>query len=261
MFELKPISFLSIAVAGLFLMPSAFADCQTSPPTSTTACMDLTSPGNNAMGGVYVGPYTATINGVSTAVICDDFYDDSYIGELWTADIVAGASAPSSSTRMDANYSSANVYGGLTLTQAYDAVGYLALQMLTTPTADTTTIGELDFALWSIFDYPGAINYGSQPGVYNQLSPAEVTAIDGYLASAAAYAEGSNAGADIAQFTVYSPDETYGQTPALGNGITPPQEFLVHTPEPASLALLGIDLSGVAGLILLLRRRRRRHKA
>lgn len=51
---------------------------------ATTVSVDLTSPGSslagtNVLNGVYVGAYTATINGVSTPVICDDFSDDSYI--------------------------------------------------------------------------------------------------------------------------------------------------------------------------------------
>lgn len=257
MFKLMSKSWLLIAGAFLFVMPGAFADCQTSPPTSSTACMDLTSAGSNIMGGVYVGPYTATIDGTSTAVICDDFYDDSYLGELWTADVVTGSAATTSGTAMDGHYGSTTVYDHLSLTQAYDAVGYLATQMLAA--TDPTAIGEYDFALWSIFD-SGAISYG-QASSYNPLTSPEVATIDGYLASAVAYAQGPNASADISSFTVYSPDGNYSQTPARGPGITPPQEFLVQTPEPAILALLGVDFSGVAALIFLFRRRLQRNRA
>src|ERR1700691_2444139 len=69
---------LFLALSLLCIAPSAFAD---------TASMDLTGAGSNVMDGVYIGPYTATINGVSTPVICDDFADESYIGEAWTANI------------------------------------------------------------------------------------------------------------------------------------------------------------------------------
>ena len=210
------------------------------------------------MGGVYVGPYTATINGVSTAVICDDFYDDSYQWEAWSADIVAGASATSSSTRMDAKYNSATVYDGLSLTQAYDAVGYLATQMLAA--TDPTTIGEYDFALWSIFD-PGAITYGSQPSVYNPLTTPEVNTIDTLFGERSGLCKGIEPRCryrfihglltgckqcELFSDSFRSWDYTSAGVPCLhaGAGI---------------LAALGVDLSGVAALIFLLRRRLQRH--
>lgn len=63
-----------IIVAVVVLGPFALADSMT-----------LTSASSNVMAGVYVGGYTANINGISTIVICDDFKDDSFINESWTA--------------------------------------------------------------------------------------------------------------------------------------------------------------------------------
>src|ERR1700761_4288255 len=51
----------------------------------TIASMKLTSAGSNTDYGIYIGPYTATVNGVSTSAICDDFSDATYVGETWTA--------------------------------------------------------------------------------------------------------------------------------------------------------------------------------
>ena len=72
---------LASAATLLFLAPSALAD--------GTATMTLTGAGINSLDGVLIGPYTATINGVSTPVICDDYGDESYIPEAWTAYVSA----------------------------------------------------------------------------------------------------------------------------------------------------------------------------
>lgn len=245
LFKLTSTLWFLLAGALLCVAPGAFGQCPAGPPTSNTACMDLTGAGNNVMGNVYIGPYTADINGVATPVICDDFYDDSYLWEQWTAQVIAGSAASTSNTRMAQNTGSgAADYNGLTLTQAYDAVGYLAydlVQVTSQPGYNQTVAGDIQFALWTIFD-PSAMNY----------APGQTSAIQGYLNSAVA--NDGNA-SYIDQFTVYSPDTNYPQNPALGNGITPPQEFLVDTPEPASLALLSVDFSAVAILVFFLRRR------
>jgi hypothetical protein len=218
-----------------------------------TANMSLTSAGSSmgtyTLDGVYVGPYTALINGVSTPVICDDYGDDSYIPEWWTADVYTPSASNYANTRSAAN-------SGLTgnaLTYAYNEVGYLAVQLLS---ASPSTIGNIHFALWSVFD-PTALS----------VDPAAAS----YLTAAKAYADSyvhngiSTVSADISEFTIYSPDTsgTYpitcaGQGCSLNN---PPQEFLVRTPEPSQLALLGIDLSGVGFLFLLMFRRRSASRA
>ena len=67
-----------LSAVALLFAPAMFA---------ATVSMTLTSAGGNISNGVYVNPYTASINGVSTTVICDDYVDDSYVGESWTADV------------------------------------------------------------------------------------------------------------------------------------------------------------------------------
>src|SRR5271167_2890295 len=96
------------AVALLCLAPCAFADSNN---------LTLTGAGNNVMGGVYVGPYYATVNGVAnTPVICDDFGDDSVVGHSWNY-------TPNNfSTLVSA------LWGNQT--QNYEAAAWLTLQML-----------------------------------------------------------------------------------------------------------------------------------
>ena len=40
---------------------------------------------NAAMGGVYTSPYTVSVNGTPTLLICDDFTTDVSLGQNWTA--------------------------------------------------------------------------------------------------------------------------------------------------------------------------------
>src|SRR5208282_5789729 len=112
-----------------------------------------------------------------------------------------------------------------------------AVQLLnaaSAPTPDATTIGEIDFALWSIFD-PTALTYLSGP---------TLTAAQGYVTATVGYENNSSF---ISQFTIYSPNVSDPITCTPTGGAcpdSPPQEFLVRTPEPSELALLGIDLAG-----------------
>ena len=234
-------SWYVIAAALLCTVPAAFAACPGS-AAQGTACMDLVNPGNNIMDNVYVGPYYASINGgVPTAVICDDFSDDSYVPETWTADIYNTpnyGTTPANETRDAQKWTALNAITPQTysVAQDYNMVGWLATEMLNN-LSNPTTEGELHFALWAVFD-PSALPYLDS----NSLS---------WLSQATAF---KNDSSYISSFTIYSPDLTQPIS-APGSATNPPQEFLVHTPEPPVLAVLGLDLSGLAGLVFLLRRR------
>lgn len=250
-------------MAGLLcLAPGAFADCwsgQPNSPAPSTACMYLTGAGSNVFTYYYVGPYSVQIDGTPTQVICDDFFDDSYLPEYWTADIYQGGnSSQYSSTR---GSQVAQLPAGMTITQAYNEIGYLAVQLLgaaNSPTPDATTIGEIHYALWSVFD-PGALNvldqyYGGSGSSHSSYYNAAYSLVQ----AAANYKDDNQF---ISQFALYSPDST---APIICPGNTcgstqPPQEFLVvKTPEPSLVGILGLDLSGVGALVYFLRRRKSR---
>lgn len=240
-------NFLTISLAFVAALccfaPSVRAD---------TANMQLTSAGPYTMANVYVGPYTANINGVSTPVICDDFYDDSFVPEWWTATVYT---PPNYSSTRNATNTNIPHLTGTALTQAYNEVGYLAVQLLNAanaPTPDQNKIGEIDFALWSVFD-PTAMGY---------LSGSTQTAAQWWLGQAVTYHQ--NDSSFISQFTIYSPNTspTPTCTPSgLACPDSPPQEFLVMTPEPSAVGLLGCDLAGVGFLGFLLFRYRRAGRA
>ena len=207
-------------------------------------------PGSPSMAGVYISPYQANINGVSTLVVCDDFADNTYINESWTATPTDFSDL--SNTREATFYS-------LTpdqITQDYTEIAWLTEQLLsvygTTP-SDTVTLGEISFAIWNVFDN-AAIPYlaandagaGYDVGAQSWLGQAE-----------SMYNNNSITLSQFSNFTVYSPTSATPTCPGAPNcPSAPPQEFLtVSTPEPYAPALLGVYLSSLVGLIFLYRRR------
>lgn len=193
---------LLATVAVLILTTAAFA---------TSVSMTLTSAGSNTLGGVYVGPYTATVNGVSTSVVCDDFLDDSFVGESWQANV------NSFSTLSFAKWASSFPSTYVTL---YEQAAWLTLQMLDPKNA--SQIGALQYAVWAIFD----------PAALNNLSGANLANAQAWLASAAAQTLTIN---QFSNFVVYTAIPGTATCPGF-TCRTPPQEFLsISVPEGGSL--------------------------
>jgi len=214
---------LCLATLGLLgLAPYAVAD--SSDP------MLLTSAGSNVMGGIYVGAYTALVNGVSTQVVCDDFADDSYINESWTASVTNFSSLGSTKWQSSAGYNEA---------------AWLIRQMFSS--SNPTTVGEIQYAIWGIFD-PNAIPY------LNGVNGGYAQAAQGLINEAAAqnYTPG-----EFSNFLLYTPvsgTATCGGRPCPTQG--PPQEFIaVHVPESPFLTTLAGDMLGLALIAMVLRRR------
>lgn len=199
--------------------------------------MTLTSAGNNALGGVYVGPYYATVNGqTDVPVICDDFSDESTIGESWTANATTVASNLPTTLSQRLGLSSG------AQAQDYSEASYLAQQLMSGATCppgmpscgSSDYSGDIQYAIWQIFD-------GSDDPL-SHLSGPDSTNAANWLSYAQANAPSTSAYAGV---TVYSPT----------NG-GPPQEFL-SMPEAGSPFLWAIDLAGVAGLFFFARNRKR----
>ncbi len=195
--------------------------------------MDLTGVGDGANAdGVYVSPYVGTVSVggsqiYSGYVICDDFTDDSYVGDVWTATATdAGAlNGTELFTTSDTSY---------TVQQNYDAVAWLANQLvlpsnLTNATAQTN----ISFAIWDIMDGQTTDPDGGAAALITEAFTEVVS--DGYV------------GSDV---TVYTP------SPNKGVGANVSQEFLVVTTPEASLpATLAVSLLALVGVIFLMRRR------
>jgi hypothetical protein len=186
----------------------------------------MTGAGNNVMAGVYVGPYYATVNGVAnTAVICDDFADESYIGHSWnyTAN----------------NFSSLGSALWGSQTSNYDAAAWLTLQMLSLngSASNATQVGYLSYAIWSLFD----------KGALNGLSSTQLAGVDAWLAKV----PGNLNPGQFANFLLLTP-----QGCTNGPGSCPGQEFMMMVPEGGAAAMY-LLLAGLTCFGAMLYRRRR----
>jgi hypothetical protein len=218
----------------LFAAPGAFGQ----------ANLYLNDAGNNVMDGVYVGPYNATINGVSgQQIICDDFADDTNVGESWTASVTTlsnlagtkwGSSSPSSS------------WGSYSTLQGYEAMLALSSQMLGNKNA--MQVGYLAYAVWSIFD-AGA--------VYNWLvSHGDGAAWATVQSLAAAALKGSYTIAQFAGWEIFTPTKCLSNcTGASGM----PQEFFEYVPEGGTA--MGYLLVGLFSCLMAMVYRRRQVQA
>jgi hypothetical protein len=222
---------LAMAAMVLCLAPCALGQGQVN--------ISLTSAGSNVMDGVYVGPYTGTVNGTSTQIICDDFVDDSYVGESWTANVT---------TLSNLN---GTKWGGMAnATTLYDEAAWLATQMLSpTYKGDATQVGYLAYALWAVFQPSAVKSWLGANSVAWQ-------AVQGWLNLSAAqkFTPG-----EFANFFLYTPNLNFSIT---CNGkpcaTAPPQEFFgfLSAPEGGStlMYLLLTTLACVGAMWLRSRR-------
>jgi hypothetical protein len=164
--------------------------------------------------GVEIGPYTLKVNGHDVAGLCIDFFDDTNAGDKWTAYVTQLNSGDFSITLHP-------TYG-----QEYEEDAYLYSQIIK-PGADRT---DLQIAAWEIMAY-GITN--SNYTTTDNL--ADNSYIDAALLN---YNKINLAGFEILTDTVNGCD----------------QEFMIGTPEPGNLALLGFGLLAMAAGVI--RRRR-----
>ena len=155
----KSIRILTVTLAFLgvlfVLQPAAMADQMT-----------LTGVDHGyVMGNVYVDPYQANIGTqTNVLVICDDFTDDTWVGESWTANVSTVSSL------VNQKFTTGQ---GSSVQQDYDAAAWLSEQLLSPTTAVTSVFtnyttsadfaelqGDISYAIWTIFDQPAIYGYG-----------------------------------------------------------------------------------------------------
>jgi len=205
------------------------AACNTSDPN----CFILTGTGNNTvLDGIYISPYTAVVNGVTTAVICDDFVDEVAVGESW--DVTTGATGSSNTGLFGAENSS-----------QYQEVAWLSQQLLGN-LSNPGIQGAISYAIWAVFENSAVktwLNAWGDTTTYNSVFVGN----NSWLAQAANHTSGNDT------FTVYTPN---GNETCCG----PAQEFVVMqtgnllAAEAPGPVILGIDLLGLGVLLFVCRR-------
>lgn len=199
--------------------------------------MTLTGVGaGHVLDGVYTSPYTGTVGGVAnTPVICDDFADDSYIGESWSATVSTVASL------------AGNVKWGseTNAQQNYEIAAWLAEQLFS-PSNTAATTEDISFAIWLALDPSGVQTYLTS----TYPDAATLSAAEGWISTAEnAITTQDLTAADFSNVLVYTP--VAGTAVNCNGGPCPansPQEFLVvDAPEPGSVLLLMLGLVGLVG--------------
>lgn len=178
--------------------------------------LKLNNGGSYIWGGEYVGPYNFTTNtGQSLQLVCDDFQDK----------VVPGEPAWAVNTSTFPSLSNVEHKGS---TVQYQEIAWLVGQMTTllqSGTATNESVGDIQWAIWDIFDNGVSSEYLN--------NPSDQTAIKRLLSQA-----GSNYG--NGNYTIYTPTST----PA---GYTTPQEYfgITPVPEPSTLMLVAMGLCGL----------------
>jgi len=229
---------LGCLLAGASVLPLA---AQAKPVVS----IDLTGVQGSSLNGVYTDPYYAKIgpaglttpseftaqNSPSTAIYCDDFYDEVSTGQVWQATVTNLGSL--SLTSPDPTL----MFDGTSAAQAsnYMAAAWLAEQIGGGKLSSSQA--EIDsYALWYVFD-PNALSGLSS----SDSSAAQQASADAFLAVA------NDTPSHFSNVSIYTPlDSTPGSASS--------QEYLaVSAPEPSTLALA---LLGVAAIGFAAHRRR-----
>jgi len=253
-----------VVVAGVALVLSATSPLVAQPPTATINLTGV-NPSGASLAGVYTSPYEGTVNGGSTIpIICDDFADDSFVPEQWSAYVTSLSSLTSSPADSYLKWGTNNDVTGtdtisgtwnLTQLQAYDAAAILSVDILQS-TPGSLTQEYLSYALWSLFDSKDALAqlsaYSVDPTtVENDLNAALIAATTGSISGESLSSYLSNYNVNIYSYVPGTPTSCDG-----GYCPPPPQEFIsVSVAEPPSPALLVADLLALAGLFFIARRR------
>jgi hypothetical protein len=223
-------------------------------------------PPGNTYDGIYVSPYYATVGGATnTPVVCDDFGDNTSMGDHWTATVTpfSGTTAPTNT--------SWGLAGG-TLTQ-YDVVAWFTIALINLPTsvqpANTLTLQVIDsFALWAVFDPSGVASYlKNNPLSTNAALCADIfgsfgcgwTAADG-TPDGSAYAGVTGVPRGGYNLEILSPLLASGSVCKAGSDACPAQEFIAMVPEGGA-ALAYLLLAGLCCFGAMFMRSRRQNTA
>jgi hypothetical protein len=270
----KPWFLLAVGFVGL-----AGVQLATAQTTTITMGGDPGGVQGPVMGGVYTSPYYATVGTTANVpIICDDFVDNTYFSESWTAYVTSLSSVHGSTpaTPPGPDYDSASgwsssttggplEWGGgfagstgapgsidLTQNQAYTVAAYLAAEIVETNQstgAGQEAAGDLSYAMWALFDPAVFLQNGpscSLPGGEGCLGSTDLAAAESDLVTAyqAVTSQGLNAQNFVSNNKLNISSVTiytYDSQPGVApcTGATcPPQEFISVTMPEPSMASL-----------------------
>ncbi len=202
------------------LFTAAFLSAATLSATPVTL-VNAGNPSNLLLGNIYVSPYTLTVFGQNYAAMCIDYADESYVGTTWDANVTSVASK---------NFSATYHATDTNVAQEYDEEAYL-YSLITNPGISGQNRTDIQEAAWEITD-----------SAYTPTS--DLTGTQAYLTQAQTAYANNFPGMNFGSYEIIS-----------SSGGTKQQEYLIATPEPGSLTLLGAGLL-LAGLFAARHRRK-----
>lgn len=262
---------LNRILIGAFGFLAALAVSQTAGMAQTVTLTLLNPPNNGAStAGIDLSPYNFSVTplpsppGVtySTALICDDFNDEIYVNESWTANVYTGTAIPGDvSTGSPGGDSDGALGSGLssaTLMTDYEELGYLAYSLGQAGSDQAA----LSFAIWSVFEGSAV----TASGALNDLSSMELTDYNNALFIAneiATLPANSTLASDyLSNLIVYQPvtvpaSQSTGGTPQqfLGLQSTSIPNLPPVMAEALSPVILGFDLLALFIALFIVRRR------
>jgi hypothetical protein len=212
----------------LFAAPTALAD-------GTPVTMTFVGVNGINDGAYYVSPYQGLMvsNGQSSLVtlFCDDFNNEVTWNQTWQANVTQLGSGDLSNTRYGNPADVALLmgqnpyYATYTAAQLYAQAAWLTTQFNQYLSNNPTQIISLQYAIWDLFDPNAPTNAGAQAWILS--------------------AEQNYGSVNLNNFEIVT---NVGPLAPTGQV----QEFIVPTPEPGTIALLGIAL---LGLVFMARRK------
>lgn len=196
-------------------------------PAGASTQVKLLNSGTVTAYGYYVGPYNGLMGPpVSGAILmnCVDFFHHAAAGNVWQANLTSLSSS--------AGIGTVTRFNNLT---AYRQAAWLSTQYASASNA--ATIGDIQVTIWNLFS--------------GSTTPPQPSS-NAWLLASQAYVAANPNGSSYQGFYVVTDVNAH-----LSDGSDNPnskQEFIVVTPEPASLMLMATGLAGIA----VARGRRRR---